>query len=84
MKGFTEINGGDTYACAYNDTEGFEYCWGGVERQPAATPEPTMTPDPSVTETPSPTTYRSLTIADEDRCSDYDADDYSLSPVGRG
>ena len=40
-------------------------------------PESTMTPEPSVTETPSPTTYRSLVITDEDRCSDYDADDYS-------
>ena len=79
MNGFTEINGGDTYACAYNDTESFEYCWGSVERQPATTPEPTMTPAPSVTETPSPTTYRSLTIADEARCSDYDADDYDYS-----
>ena len=79
VKGFTEINGGDTYACAYNDAESFEYCWGGVERQPADTPESTMTPEPSVTGTPSPATYRSLTIADEDRCSDYDADDYSYS-----
>ena len=78
-KGFTEINGGDTYACAYNDTESFEYCWGGVERQPAATPEPTMTPEPSVTGTPSPTTYRSLVIADEDTCSEYGADDYSYA-----
>ena len=77
VKGFTEVNGGDTYACAYNETESFEYCWGGVDRQPATTPEPTMTPAPSVTETPSPTTYRSLTIDNEDRCSDYDADDYS-------
>ena len=77
VSGFTEINGGDTYACAYNETESFEYCWGGIERQPATTPGPTMTPAPSVTGTPSPTTYRSLTIADEDRCSDYDADDYS-------
>ena len=77
VNGFTEINGGDTYACAYNETESFEYCWGGVERQPATTPEATMTPAPSVTETPSPTTYRSLTITDEDRCSDYDTDDYS-------
>ena len=42
---------------------------------PTPTPEPA--PEPSVTETPSPTTYRSLVITDEDRCSDYDADDYS-------
>ena len=33
-----------------------------------------MMPAPSFTETPSPTTYRSLTIVDEDRCSDYDGD----------
>ena len=77
--GFTEINGGDTYACAYNGTESFEYCWGGFDRQPDTATEPTMTPEPSVTETPSPTTYRSLVIADENRCSDYDADDYSYS-----
>ena len=77
VNGFTEINGGNTYACAYNETESFEYCWGGVARQPATMPESTMTPEPSVTETPSSTTYRSLVIADEDRCSDYDADDYS-------
>ena len=77
VNGFTEINGGDTYACAYNETESFDYCWGGVARQPSTMPEPTMTPEPSVTETPSSTTYRSLVIADEDRCSDYDADDYS-------
>ena len=77
VNGFTEINGGDTYACAYNETESFDYCWGGVARQPATMPESTMTPEPSVTETPSPMTYRSLVITDEDRCSDYDADDYS-------
>ena len=40
-------------------------------------PAPPPAPEPSVTETPSPTTYRSLVITDEDRCSDYDADDYS-------
>ena len=77
VNGFTEINGGDTYACAYNETESFDYCWGGVARQPATMPESTMTPEPSVTETPSSMTYRSLVITDEDRCSDYDADDYS-------
>ena len=34
VNGFTEINGGDTYACAYNETESFRLLLG--RRCPAA------------------------------------------------
>ena len=59
---------------------------------PAPTPTPTSTPAvtavptpaPTATPTPSPTQpanlWRGLTVAPEDRCSDYDADDYHYSP----
>ena len=57
------------------------------------TPEPTSTPAPTPTFTPEPTstpvpptptplpvaTWRGLTIAAEQRCSEYDSDDYSYS-----
>ena len=59
---------------------------------PAATPKPTATtiptsePTPVATATPAPTPaqstpqWRGLTVAPEDRCSDYKADDYHYSP----
>ena len=46
------------------------------------TPEPTATPTATPTPTPvqSAATWRGITVAPEDRCSDYDADDYHYSP----
>ena len=64
--GFTQIDGGDSYACAHRQTDSFTYCWGSVTRMPSvaqptatatqevtATPEATATVDPN--ETPEPT-----------------------------
>ena len=64
---------------------------------PAATPtpapgstvtsSPTSEPTPVATATPAPTPaqsaplWRGLTVAPEDRCSDYDSDDYRYSPA---
>ena len=43
-------------------------------------PTPTFTPEPTSTPTPLPVaTWRGLTIAAEQRCSEYDSDDYSYS-----
>ena len=55
--GFSQIDGGDTYACAYNRTDRFNYCWGSITRrpsstQPTATPESTATPEPTATSLP--------------------------------
>ena len=52
------------------------------------TPTPTALPPTTEAPTPAPTqrtsqsapTWRGLTVAPEDRCSDYDADDYHYSP----
>ena len=41
--GFTRIDGGDTYACAYHGNNGFTYCWGSITRKPSTT-QPTATP----------------------------------------
>ena len=61
---------------------------------PTATPEPTATPTLEPSETPEPTStatptqpptrpsglWRGITVAPEERCSDYDPDDYHYSP----
>ena len=61
---------------------------------PTATPEPTATPTLKPSETPDPTStatptqpptrpsglWRGITVAPEERCSDYDPDDYHYSP----
>ena len=53
---------------------------------PAVTAVPTPQPTPTATMTPTPAPtqpanmWRGLTVAPEDRCSDYDADDYHYSP----
>ena len=55
--GFSFIDGGDTYACAYNQSENFHYCWGSITlrpstTQPTATSEPTATPEATATALP--------------------------------
>ena len=50
--GFTNVDGGDTYACAFHQATRFNQCWGSITLspptiQPTATPEPTMTPEPT-------------------------------------
>ena len=55
--GFSQIDGGDTYACAYHTTDRFNYCWGSITRrpstiQPTATSEPTATPEATATALP--------------------------------
>ena len=57
--GFTQIDGGETYACAHRQTDRFTYCWGSISRlpsvaQPTATPteEATSTPEATATELP--------------------------------
>ena len=52
--GFTNIDGGDTYACAFHQASRFNYCWGSINlrpttSQPTATSEPTATPEPTAT-----------------------------------
>ena len=47
---------------------------------PTATPTPTATLTPTPTPTPVPIQWRGLSIAPEDRCSDYDSDDYRYPP----
>ena len=46
--GFTRIDGGDTYACAYLPADSFTYCWGSITRRPSTT-QPTATPEPTAT-----------------------------------
>ena len=51
--GFTEISGGDSYACAYHADSEFDYCWGSIDRQPSdAPPEPTPTEESAPTVEP--------------------------------
>ena len=55
--GFTRIDGGDTYVCAFRSTDSFTYCWGSITRrpsttQPTATSEPTATPEATATALP--------------------------------
>ena len=55
--GFTQIDGGDTYACAHRQTDSFTYCWGSITRrpsttQPTATAEPTAIPEATATALP--------------------------------
>ena len=54
---FTNIDGGDTYACAYHQATQFNRCWGAITlrpttSQPTATPEPTAIPEPTATALP--------------------------------
>ena len=66
--GFTRIDGGDTYVCAYHQSDAFTHCWGSITRspsaaaatptptrQPRATPTPTSVPPGVNTPTPTPT-----------------------------
>ncbi|MXY46295.1 MAG: hypothetical protein F4Y44_04780 [Chloroflexi bacterium] len=43
VSGFTSIDGGETYACAFNEISQFSYCWGSITRRPT-TARPTVTP----------------------------------------
>lgn len=52
MSGFTEIDGGDTYACAYHARSDFDYCWGAIDRAPSSAPPPTPTEEPAPTVEP--------------------------------
>ena len=51
--GFSEIAGGQTYACAHHTDDDFGYCWGSLERIPNNVPEPTAEP---TTPVPTPET----------------------------
>ena len=62
--GFTAIDGGDTYACAYHPVDAFTHCWGSITRAPSIvtptatstlTPTPTSVPPGVDTPTPTPT-----------------------------
>ena len=53
QSGFTEVAGGETYACAYHTESDFDYCWGSLERMPDDAPVPTV--EPTVESTVSPT-----------------------------
>ena len=55
--GFTNVDGGETYACAFHEATRFNYCWGSITLrpttvQPTATPEPTSTPEATATALP--------------------------------
>ena len=57
--GFSEVDGGETYACAFRSIDRFTYCWGSITRQPAkvqptATAEATATAEPTATAMPTP------------------------------
>ncbi len=53
--GFTHIDGGDTYACAFHQTDRFSYCWGSITLRPSTT-QPTATPESTATAAPTATT----------------------------
>ena len=77
-EGFTHIDGGDTYACAFNFRNYFTYCWGSITLEPSttlptATPEVTATPEPTATAippgvTPEPTATSEPTVTPADPC----------------
>ncbi len=52
--GFTRIDGGDSYACAFRSTDRFTYCWGSISRLPSIS-QPTATPTEEATSTPEAT-----------------------------
>ena len=52
--GFTRIDGGDSYACAFRSTDNFTYCWGAISRLPSVA-QPTATPTEEATSTPEAT-----------------------------
>ena len=65
--GFTQIDGGDTYACAYHPVDAFTYCWGSITRAPStvlptATTVPTATAEPTATTVPGGTPQPTPTI----------------------
>ena len=49
LSGFTDIDGGDTYACAYHEVNDFHHCWGSIDRQLGVVPDPTSTEEPEPT-----------------------------------
>ena len=76
--GFTNVDGGDTYACAFHQATRFNQCWGSITLspttiQPTATPDPTATPEPTATPlppgvTPEPTATAEPTPIATDPC----------------
>lgn len=60
VTGFTNIDGGDTYACAFNEIVGFNYCWGAITRNPTTSPP---TAQPTVAPTVQPTVEPTATVA---------------------
>ena len=52
--GFTNIDGGETYACAFHQATRFNYCWGSINLRPSTT-QPTATATPEATATPTAT-----------------------------
>ncbi len=60
VTGFTNIDGGDNYACAFNETVEFSYCWGAITRNPTTSPP---TAQPTVAPTVQPTAEPTATIA---------------------
>lgn len=67
VAGFTQIDGGDTYACAWNQRVRGLYCWGSITRspssvQPTATTAPTATTEPTATTVPGATPPPTPTI----------------------
>ncbi len=53
--GFTNIDGGDTYACAFHQATRFTHCWGSINLRPRTTqPTATATPVPTATATTLP------------------------------
>lgn len=63
ITGFTNVDGGDTYACAFHQATRSNYCWGSISLSPTTIqPEPTIAPtveptiEPTVDPTVEPTT----------------------------
>jgi len=88
--GFIAIDGGDTYACAYNLRNDFTYCWGSITLEPSTTlptptPEVTATPEttataipPGVTPEPTATTEPTATPEPDPCFLDYAQETFSL------
>jgi len=58
ITGFSNVDGGDTYACAFHQATRFNYCWGAITRRPTTiqpTIAPTIQPTTPPTVEPTPT-----------------------------
>ena len=63
VSGFSNIDGGETYACAFNEIYQSNYCWGSITRSPT-TAEPTAVPTIAPTPTYDPYFSCELDIPD--------------------